>query len=638
MLTVDATLQGGLVSLLQLLVTSYFSGDNFCTVIYYDRMLKNVQQECDQYCSFLTALEFALAGMKSEQNPIMWIVAQSGEEVTHLKCAIEHGCQSYIVVTKDILYFLKLKLELKEITTQRIRDKNFLIYCENNTMLDSSEITNEALKFYPNLWFLVQNENNDYDFYTQNYSITRMENVELSDSYDIIEKSFANGGNLFYDKLYNLQGRTVTMGVADYAPYCVTTKTDVNEGNADAFNSSLTKELFVRGTEGTLIVEFCKIRNCNIRLWPYGPSDWGDIYPNGSGYGEIFSTYSKQTEFSICCLYYNWFLHLLDGSQYIAKSTITVMVPGAKLLPMSLTVIYPFASTVWLSIFIMLVVMTAVHHFITSLNLKHDDKSVQPPIEKSIFDMISIYLDQGIFPNSVSSSYRWLISFILLSGVVLSNSYSSGLASVLTVPKYGKSIETIHDFVQTPYRWGAPAIAWVLSLYGADSHDIQQVVEKFDMLPDEEELYRRSLAGDYGVGVELLNGGNYAYGSFIRENNVRSFDILKEELYFTYTIGYSQRGWPLMEYFNKFNLEAIQHGFIIFWETQAIRNFTTFHIEQALLEIAKGHQEKDELRPLSIKHALGSLWILMIGSTAATVVFLGELTWYSFQKHRIRKL
>ncbi|XP_055536590.1 uncharacterized protein LOC129725140 [Wyeomyia smithii] len=636
MLAANGAQQAGLVNFLQYLVSSYFLSDTFCTVIYYDRILTSVQHGCDQYCAFLMGLEIALAGLNGEQRSVMWITAESGEEAVKLEYAIEEGCQSFIVITRDVMNFLKLKLDLKETSTQRMRDKNLLIYYENNTMLDSSDITREILNFYPNLWFLVQTDDENFDVYTQNYTVNSTD-VHLVDSYNIIKQSFNSDGHLFYDKLYNLHGRIVTVGVTEYTPYCVTTKTDVNQGNADAFNSSLAKELLVRGTEGILIVEFCKIRNCNLRVWPYGPSDWGDIYANGSGYGEIFSTYSKQTEFAICCLYYNWFLHLLDGSQYIAKSTVTVMVPGARLLPMSLTVIYPFSGTVWLSIFIMLLVTTAIHHLITSLNLKHDDKSVRPPIAKSIFDMISIYLDQGIFPNSVSSSYRWLVSFILLSGVVISNSYSSGLASVLTVPKYGKSIETIDDFVQTPFRWGAPAIAWVLSLYGADSYDIQKVVEKFDIVADEDALYQRSLAGDYGVGVELLNGGNYAYGSFIREDNVRSFDILKEELYYTYTIGYSQRGWPLMEYFNKFNLEAIQHGFLIFWEEQAIRNFTAFNVEQTLLEIAKGHNEKEELKPLTVKHVLGSLWILMIGSIASTAVFLCELLWYFLQKYRDRK-
>ncbi|XP_065087711.1 uncharacterized protein LOC135709328 [Ochlerotatus camptorhynchus] len=274
----------------------------------------------------------------------------------------------------------------------------------------------------------------------------------------------------------------------------------------------------------------------------------------------------------------------------------------------------------------MLIIMTGIHHLITALNFKHslDRDDAQPPIEKSIFDIISIYLDQGIFPNSISSSYRVLISFILLSGVVLSNSYASGLASVLTVPRYGKPIETIHDFVQTPYRWGAPAIAWVLSLFGADARDIQMVVEKFD-IDEDDHLYRRALAGDYGLGVELLNGGSYAFGSYIREDNVRSFDILKEEFYFTYTIGYSQRGWPLMEYFNKFNLEAIQFGFVIQWEKRTMRKYLSHRVQEALQQISSGNNEGEELAPLTTQHIVGSMIILGIGLSAALVVFVLEL-------------
>nr|XP_029720867.1 uncharacterized protein LOC115262612 [Aedes albopictus] len=290
----------------------------------------------------------------------------------------------------------------------------------------------------------------------------------------------------------------------------------------------------------------------------------------------------------------------------------------------------------------MMVLMTGVHHFITTLNLRHlDSDAAQPPVEKSLFDMISIYLDQGIFPNTAHSSYRVLICFILLSGVVLSNSYASGLASVLTIPRYGKSIETIHEYSQTPYRWGAPAIAWVLSLLGVESHDIKSVVDKFDIIPDEEQLHRRSLAGDYGLGVELLNGGSYAFGSFIREDNVRSFDILKEEFYFTYTIGYAQRGWPLMEYFNKFNLETIQFGFVIHWERRTVRKYLSHRVQEALMEIAAGHNEDDEFGPLSTQHIVGPMIILGIGLSAALVVFVCELIFASlcrrYRKRTVKK-
>ncbi|XP_062555554.1 uncharacterized protein LOC134220503 [Armigeres subalbatus] len=282
----------------------------------------------------------------------------------------------------------------------------------------------------------------------------------------------------------------------------------------------------------------------------------------------------------------------------------------------------------------MLILMTGVHHLITTLNLRHlGNDASQPPLEKSIFDMISIYLDQGVFLNSISSSYRVLISFVLLSGVVLSNSYSSGLASVLTVPKYGKPIETIHEFSQTTYRWGAPAIAWILSLIGVENHDIRSVVDKFDIVPEDEQLYQLSLAGDYGLGVELLNGGSFAFGSFIREDNVRSFDILKEEFYFTYTIGYAQRGWPLMEYFNKFNLEAIQFGFLIQWEKQTIRKYLNHRVHEALVEIAAGHNEVDGLGPLTTQHILGSIIILGIGSSVSLIIFVCEFIVSSLHRY-----
>ncbi|XP_039442687.1 uncharacterized protein LOC120423077 [Culex pipiens pallens] len=610
--------------IISLSVLTYFVPTSYCTVVFYDHELTNDSSPCDRHCQLLDAVDTALLEGFRLYHPVMWISAELDSAEQDIRDAVEYGCQSYIVVSQQVMQFFDLKLVIKETTLQRMRDRNFLILDVTENLFDAdSWTTKEAFKFYPNLWLLSPRENGSHEFYTQDYSNSYVNELQLATTWNSSSAHSALADILFHDKLYDLQGRTIPMGVAEYAPYCMTTNVGAGNGNADAFNSTAPKELYVEGLEGSQIVEFCHNRNCNIKLWPYGPSDWGDIFENGSGYGEIYSTYMKETEFATCCLYYNWYLHLLDGSQYVAKSTITVLVPGAKVLPTSLTLIYPFENTLWMAIVFMLVLMTAVHHMITAL----DPNSPQPPFDKSIFDIISIYLDQGVFPNSHSSAYRFLVSFILLSGVVLSNSYTSGFASVLTIPRYGKSIETIHDFVQTPYRWGAPAIAWVLSLFGADSHDIQTVVRKFDMTPDEEQLYRRSLSGTYGLGVELLNGGNFAFGSFIREDNVRTFEILKQELYYTYTIGYAQRGWPLMEYYNKFNLESIQHGFLIYWEGRTARKWLNNRIQQALMEISAGRNEGEELAPLTVQYIVGPLWVLAFGLSAAFGMFVCEIGW-----------
>ncbi|XP_055590895.1 uncharacterized protein LOC129742976 [Uranotaenia lowii] len=613
-----------LQTILQLIVNSHFVKENYCTVIYYDRNLRDAARKCDRYCEFLESVEWAFQSLENGYNSVIWI---SEDSFINLENAIENGCQSYIVATRNIAHFFDLKMILKNKSKQRIRDKNILVFDEYGSFPLTDVQKEEVLKFFPNLWFMVPSDGN-FNFFTHDYSRIPGE-IYLGNVFNVTRNEFTSLIPIFYDKLFNLEGRTLQFASTEYLPYCVMSNVGAHNGNADMVNSTLKNELYLEGLEGTLAVEFCRMRNCSLQVTPFGPSDWGDIYENGSGYGAIYSIYTNRTEFGLCCLYYNWFLDILDGSQYTVKSTITTLVPAAKLLPTFLTVIYPFSKALWVAIAIMLVIMTAVHHIITTLNRKHssDRDAPEPPIEKSIFDMISIYLDQGIFPNSVSSSYRILIAFILLSGVVLSNSYAGALACVLTVPRFEKSIETIHEFVSSPYRWGAPAIAWILSLFGANSSDIKGVINKFDLSPDEEWLYQQTLTGQFGVGVELLNGGNYAFGSFVRRDNVHSFEILSEEFYFTYTIGYSQRGWPLMEYFNKFNLEAIQFGFMTYWEREALRKYADNVVEQALLKAASKQTNSDELAPLTMNHILSPLIILGAGTFGAFLIFVVELMW-----------
>lgn len=107
--------------------------------------------------------------------------------------------------------------------------------------------------------------------------------------------------------------------------------------------------------------------------------------------------------------------------------------------------------------------------------------------------------------------------------------------------------------------------------------------------------------------------------------------MMKEYLYFAYTVGYSKRGWPLMEYFNKFSQESIQHGFVIFWERQAIRKYTSFYIQQALERIAQGDYAQEDKKPLTVQHVVGSLFVLLFGLLASSVIFLGEVCWHTLQ-------
>ncbi|EDS28973.1 conserved hypothetical protein [Culex quinquefasciatus] len=223
-----------------------------------------------------------------------------------------------------------------------------------------------------------------------------------------------------------------------------------------------------------------------------------------------------------------------------------------------------------------------------------------------------------------------------------------GLASVLTVPRYEKSLETIHDFAQSPYRWGDPAIAWILAIVDAESvsisyylenskkHnsnllqvDLKTVVKKFDNIPDVEQLYQRSLPGDFGIGIEFLTCQKINVGPYIREDNVHLFELPKEMLYYSYTTVASQRGWPIMDRLSHFILVVNQHGLVLHWEKRNLRRFQTTRLEVALDPAVSGCQKDVEVQALTVEHIFGPMFILFVGAASATGTFVLEIVWHS---------
>lgn len=92
-------------------------------------------------------VEAALLEGFREYHSVMWIAAGSDSAEQELRDAIEHGCQSYIVVSQQVMKFFDHKLVIKESTLQRIRDRNFLILDPMEELFDSdSWITKEAFK------------------------------------------------------------------------------------------------------------------------------------------------------------------------------------------------------------------------------------------------------------------------------------------------------------------------------------------------------------------------------------------------------------------------------------------------------------------------------------------------------------
>lgn len=131
----------------------YFSKDNFCTVIYHDQMLNS--RQCELFDAVNQAISYG-------QLPVIRITTGTGMEQAHLELAIELGCQvlckllcnnnwcnfmcfqSYITITEGVNSFFDIKIAVKVRTSQRRRDRLFLIFVEKMSNLENNRFSEEA--------------------------------------------------------------------------------------------------------------------------------------------------------------------------------------------------------------------------------------------------------------------------------------------------------------------------------------------------------------------------------------------------------------------------------------------------------------------------------------------------------------
>lgn len=112
-----------------------------------------------------------------------------------------------------------------------------------------------------------------------------------------------------------------------------------------------------------------------------------------------------------------------------------------------------------------------------------------------------------------------------------------------------------------------------------------------------------------------------------------NFQILTEYLYYDYTLGNSIRGWPLMEHFNKFVLEVVQHGLFDKWERVIVDKYLNFKVQLGL-KLIKSHRKLQSKGPtkLHVSHLTGAIYVWSFGLSISIVILLIEILYFKYSK------
>ncbi|XP_039435053.2 glutamate receptor-like [Culex pipiens pallens] len=151
----------------------------------------------------------------------------------------------------------------------------------------------------------------------------------------------------------------------------------------------------------------------------------------------------------------------------LSRSGLTVVVPKPGILAPWKTPFLSFSGLLWAAVAASFVVGLFFIWFLEKAQIKlvgNLTRTVQSVTDAAIM-LIGLFIEQGIDtrPRELASGTVLFVS-MLFAGFMIGNIYTAGLASIMTIPQYAKSIDTAQDLAASGLPWGGTAIAWIFAI------------------------------------------------------------------------------------------------------------------------------------------------------------------------------
>ncbi|KAH8236873.1 hypothetical protein KR032_007571, partial [Drosophila birchii] len=561
-------------------------------------------------------------------DELMRIIAIS-LEVTH--------CQTFVVFGADILHFVDVFTKASMYSIWRsLHNKFIFAYVAN-------EFKEEVFKrpFFEdqaNLLLVVRDyaTGGVFDMKTNKYVGPRAENpaqLRLLDRYYVSEQRFQEGNSLFPDKLKDLKGREVTIAGFNYPPYTVIKQsTYANARDISVPEDSDLRNIYIDGTETRIVLTFCERYNCHVQIDTSDANDWGTIYPNISGDGALGMVINNKADVCIGAMY-SWIegYRFLDLSMYLVRSGISCLVP----MPMRLAGWYiplePFQATLWSAVFLCLCIETMG----LILAYRSEQELYLTPSERigwwscakyGLSTTYKLLISQSGNSNAHSITVRVLLFACFLNDLIITSIYGGGLASILTIPSFDEAADTVQRLRSHQLQWAANSEAWVSAIRGSDDSLVHDLLNNFHIYGDEVLLrFAEEQRVSIGFAVERLPFGHFAIGDYLVPQAIDQLIIMRDDLYYQYTVAFVPRLWPLLNKFNSLIYNWHSSGFDKYWEYRVVADNLNLKIQQQVESTMSRSQEDIGPVTLGMSNFAGIILVWLLGSILGTLTFIIEL-------------
>ncbi|XP_050669006.1 glutamate receptor ionotropic, delta-2-like [Leptidea sinapis] len=586
--------------LLQAIVERYLT-TSYCVTVIYEKPIQLISALQFRYIKYNDSIDF----------------------FSSILDASETGCSDYIVGIREPQRFMKAFDKVVHIGNTRRSDRK-LIFFPHLFALDGKDDRQKFLdvlkmkesKYIANILIVlpsVKTKDCDiYELFTHKFvGLVHDQAIQL-DIWNSCSAKFEKNADLFPIDISNLRGKVVRVSCFTYKPYVLL------DLDSDLVPNGRT------GVEMKLVDEFCRWVNCTVELVRADEEEWGIVYENFTGLGVLGNLVEDDADIGITALYswYEAYLYM-DFSIPCIRTAITCIAPSPRLLASWTMPLLPFTIYMWIGLIFAFLYASLALFIAQGFSANN-----------IFFTTFGIMITQSQSESSLKSwRIRSIVGWMMLTGLVLDNAYSGGLASTFTVPKYESSIDTIQDMVDRRLEWGATHDAWIFSLLSSQDPMIKKLIQQFRTY-DFETLKKKSFTRELAFSIEKLPAGYFAIGEYVSEQAVRDLSIMLEDFYYEQCIVMARKSSPYTSKLNDHIGRLHESGLLLAWETQIAMQHLNYAVQLGV-KLSRSKHDVESVEALSLRQVVGIFIIYGISATFSILTFCGEIIVVRNQKKTI---
>jgi hypothetical protein len=420
--------------------------------------------------------------------------------------------------------------------------------------------------------------------------------------------------SLFPPKIpQNFGGCKITASIIPKEPFVMSLNRKANNENIS---------LYDEGSDIKLFLFITGAMNLSVTFTP--PINLTEIWPvklaNGSWTGALGEVFDNKADIAFSGLSINVerFMYF-DVTKVYYFSGLLWIVPCAEPLEHVTGIIRVFSSSLWLLIFITIILSAGFICFVSTWCSQFNEEADHyRTISNCFYNVWATFLGVSVPKMPVTDHLKIFFVILVWYSLAINTVFQAFVTSYLIEPGFQKQITSLEDLIESGIEYGYyPGIDVLLS--NTSDRRFEEILSNRKPCYDDSCVARAIGRKDFATMSDTMyveykktyathdSYGRSAVCSFKQESKVRLVAM------------FLQKGSFLTEDINRVVNIAIEAGLNNFWW----KNISDTLRNKAVG--AEGHALMDDYTVLLLDHLQGSFYLLLLGHCLAFVTFIGEI-------------